>query len=240
MDLKIQADMRGLEEKLGKDQRQMPFATAVALNHVALDSYQAERLHLKKVMDIKSQNLLKFATPTALGESERATPQRLYVVIDPKGWSASLLAPFEEGLAKEQKDPLFPLAWPTQDIDPQRDRKLYPANLGLAPKRTVEGPRTSRVRQVRTKGGKTAVVYAGRHGTFALVPGVHKLKNPKAAGIYQRLSPRAGDVRMIFSYTTRKPRPPVLEWVQVATLTIDEQWGPRMLDALALALRTAR
>ncbi len=242
MDIHVQADITDLELQFPEDRKQLIQATSVALNRVALDAFQREAKHLQQAFKIHSQNLLKFAAPTALGASERATAERLYVVIDPKGWTAALLSPFEEGVPKIQHDALFPLGWATQEINPgsQADRKLYPANLGLAPRRTVSGALTSRVRMVKTKKGKQAVIYAGKYNTFALVPGVSQLSNPKAAGIYQRLSNRPGDIRMLWAFTPRKPRPAVLDWVQVAEVTIDEQWGPRMLDAIDAALHTTR
>lgn len=238
----ITTDIEALARQLEVDRKQMSYAASVALNWVALDTYQAERAHLQQVFKIHSQNLLRFATPTTLGASERATRDRLYVVIEPKKWTMDLLAPFVEGIPKKQVDALFPLAWHTQEIDPTNpaDRKLYPTNLGLAPRRTVTGTKTSRVRVTTTKQGKPVVIYAGKENTFALVPGVQQLNNPKAAGIYQRLSNRPGDIRMIWAYTPMKPRPAVLQWVPVAEVTIDRQFGPRMLDAIDLALRTAK
>lgn len=248
MDIRvIGADISDLERHLKLDQQDTAEAMPKALNLTAQDAYYAERVNLQKNFDIRSANLLRFAAPNALGASERATRQRLYVVIEAKKWSGPLLMPFEEGTPKTQKDQLFPLAWHTQEIDPNNpgDRKLYPANLGLAPRRTVKGTYTSRVRVVNTKGpgnsvGKPVVIYHGKNNTFALVPGVHKLNNPKAAGIYQRLSNRPGDIRMIWAYTAVKPRPAILNWVQVAEVTIDNQFGPRMLDALDQALADSR
>jgi hypothetical protein len=204
-------------------QRQLPFATSKALNQTALDFQQAMRDSLPRKFTIRSGTTKRFLERMIKIEKfDRSTKNKLSVTVGITGPGffpsetddrAAILARHEKGGTFSA----FPFYLPapglrgaTQEIP----RKLYPANLRLAPRRTPTD--------------YLPALKKGKLRTY-IIPNV---------GIFQRQG--KDEIDSIWFFKERITLKPRLGFYDTAVKTVEERWAKNFTDSLAFALRTAR
>lgn len=253
--LAIAADWLTLQGK------QARFAASIALNRTGEEVNAVRQVQLQKVFTIREKNLLTLAAPTRLPAENRATKDRLQVELVHKDY-AHVLDPFEEGEPHKQgrgadgRDD--PVIIPTRAIRPTQaarvDRALYPINLGLVARRTInpraEGPYAYALGRKKRGGGVTPfhrtsgsrIQIKGKRGTFVLNELTAPTLDPRKYGVYQRM-PSAlgtGEVRMLWAFRAVVPRPALLRMGAQASEIVAARFDANFAGAFEFAMRTAR
>lgn len=234
MQISMRTDIKEATKGLDDVQRrQIPFATALALNRTGEEANAALRKHIIEKFTIRVPRLLDLATPRQLKGPKRATKTRLRVVLDAETGAAKLFRAYEKGDIKTGGiNPL--VAIPTFWLRPHKSRvippRLFPTNLGFQSKRNASG-------KLYTAKGKAAK--AGRQqGIFAILPTTHPNASPKQWGVYQRTGP--GQVIKLWHFRGAVKRPAILEWEKTVGHVASTRFAPNFVGALSRALATAR
>lgn len=232
--------------------KQTRFAASIALNRTAEEINAQRQVQLQKVFTIREKNLLILAAPTRLPVENRATKDRLQVELVHKDY-AHVLDAFETGTPKVAKSRDTPIVIPTKAIQPNSrvrvPRALYPVNLGLVKRRTInptrEGPhyyaqgrgsiKNQKSPRHVTRTGKIQI--KGKRGTFMLTPETTPGLAPTAWGVYQRVGK---EVRMIWRAVMQVPRPPRLEMEKQAEEGVARRFDANFAGAFEFAMRTAK
>lgn len=223
--MKITVDTAAFAARLNAtEQRQLPFAIALALNHTANDVQAAVRATLPQRFTIRSSVTLNFFNRMIkIATADRATKQVHAVTVGIAGpasgsigaeaQKAALLARHE--LGGVHTAPVFFLPAPgLRTASSNIPKALYPVNLGLTQRKLIAG-------------GSAAGGSQGKRRTY-VVPGV---------GIFQRISKDETDLLWLFRQRiTLKPR---LGFTTTATATIETRWIPNFAAAFAQAISTA-
>jgi hypothetical protein len=221
----------------------VPKALAIALNRTAEEGNAALRAQLPKSFHMRVPSFLRHIAPQQLPKPQRATPETLWATVKTDA-AGHILDPFETGEPKTQKSSLSPVAIPTRDIrftpDTLVPARWYPHNLGLTPRRDPTGKTyyalgrgsigKRKTPLHRTAGGSWQI--KGKSRTFVLDPQFNKGLSDKQRGVYVRIGPSRGDIRMIWRYTERVPRPRNLHFFDTINRTVNERWTPNMIGAL--------
>lgn len=246
----IHVDIDQAIAEVGRYTGQMPFAIATALNRTGEDGNAALRASIGQHFIVRDDRLLRYVAPTILPRDQRASKTNLSVVLKTEG-RGRILDPFEIGLAKTGTL-AKPVAIPTATLRPTPravvPRRMYPANLGLTPKKTPTGTSYYALGRGSILHHKTpihhtargAVQIKGKQRTFVLDPRLHRGIAPEQWGVYQRIGPKRGDIRMLWRYVDQVPRPAILEFEETVRRTVETRWAPNFDGAFAFALRTAR
>lgn len=230
------------------EQRQIPFALARALNVTATEFQDEVRRGIsgrfvlrqpKFILDSVKIERGNFATSKGFktgGGKFTAT-----VSIGGEGSShrnAGLLVKYEEGGEKISADPNAPIIIPTQALRPSfaelPPRNLYPKNLRLIERRSVDGTLPAHVH--RTKRGVEQL--QGKQRTFVLDPRTNI--GSRVWGVFQRYGPKRSDIRLIWRYKTRIQIPARLQFMDTAQRIVPERFAENFKMMLAIALNTAR
>jgi hypothetical protein len=235
---------------------QVPFAMSLAINRTAEEGTAALRPRIEKAFTIRENRILDLVAPRTLPRHMRATKQNPRAVIRSEDY-ARLLAPFETGETHKATRGVDgrtnPVIIPTKNIRPTQGtrvaRSLYPINLGLVARRTInprrEGPyyyalgRNSIKKRLKpfkpTSGGRIQI--KGRRGTFVLdaltAPDLPEQKR----GVYQR---EGGKVKMLWAFRPSVPRPRALKFEETLMPLVRARLAVNFVGALAFAKRTAR
>ena len=202
--------------------RQMPFATAVALNETAKDFQAVERARLHSIFTLRrpqfaeqSIKIKPFATKTR---------QEVRIAVDSPGGRSDILGKFESDTSKGPFRGRS-VAVPTEHVPRTAGgiikKGWRPSELFRDAKQHGEG------RVFKRKGN----VYRGGRGTFLV-------RKPGGRGT---IFMRDGDeLRALYQLVPRVKIRPELEFVKTATATVKSQWTPNFRAAFDRAIRTAR
>lgn len=239
----IRVDTREADAYLGQWKVNVPKALAVALNRTAEEANAALRERLPKEFHIRVPSLVRYIAPQQLPATQRAREDQLWATVKTDA-AGHILDPFETGEPKVQRSDAVPVAIPTKDLrfTPETlvPARWYPQNLGLTPKRTPTGStyyalgrnsiRKGLTPFRKTKGG--AMQIKGKNRTFVLDPKYHDNVTQQQRGVYVRIGPKREDIRMIWRYVPKVPRPRNLHFFDTINATVAARWEPNMIGAL--------
>jgi hypothetical protein len=196
------------------EKRQIPFATANALNAVLRDGQEAVRAGFKRTFTLRRPDFINREGAKRIGPA--ASKSRLFVTFGTSD-RADFLDKFETG---EDKRPRFggrSLAVPIQVRLNKR---------GIVPK----GQRPRALTTLKSR------FFAVREGDTD--PRARHLAD--APGIYGRFGRRRERLRLMYSLTPEGQIDPVLNFARTAERAVREKWTDRFAEAFAKALKTAR
>lgn len=214
----IQVDTRSALASLGDVQRkQIPFATAVALNRTADDSQAAIRQHIGRTFTLRRKDFIE--RTIKIENRDRASKTRPFVIlgIDP---TRNVLAKFELGGPKKPISGKA-LAVPVNVKRNKRDIITKGNRIrGLNLRRTGDG---------RISGDKRTFIAGG-----VVLQRARRGKGTLSAQITR------GVVRVLYSFKSSVPLDPDLHFHDHVVKTVARRWQPNFDGALAFALRSAR
>lgn len=237
-------------------QKQLPFATSLAVNRTALDAQGAVRGHVRQAFTLRKEQFVLQRVKIEKGDfSTKRFPSAFRVKID-NAKGREFLAKFESDGIKKTLDPTFPVAIPSTHARPQFNalvpRNLFPTALRLVPTRGVVGSYTVSggdgktkkrrifgalpAKQRRTRRG--VLQWTGKRGTFVLDPREHR--GIKTWGVYQRTGPGEDDVRLLWTYKMQVPIPRNLLFRITVIETVDRRFHLNFTEAYARAIATAK
>jgi hypothetical protein len=226
-----------------------PLGISIALNRTAELATARTRTRVRRVMDVRSEQALRFALPVVLPGKLRANPSNLRAIIEPER-IGQIYGPFEQGeihgadsLGRMPAIPSTGFMGLRKTEKTVIPRALYPVNLGLQPRRDASstkiyyalgGRRSKRFSQSParlTSGGK--VQLQGKRRTFQL---------PGAMGpvIWQRFGPGPRDIRALWFLRPSVPRPALLQLYETVQNTIDDEWTNEAQAALGYVMGLGR
>ncbi len=226
--------------------KQLRFAASLALNRTGEEINAALRADVPKRFTIREPMLLRHLAPRDLPRHQRATRDNLVAVVQTAELS-KILGPYETG-EPHVRSRQRPVIVPTTSLRPAKrvriSRTLYPANLGLQPKRDPSGKlyfalgRGSLAKSLTPyKQGTRGWSIQGKLGTFALDPTYHPGITAGQAGVYQRLG---GRVRKLWHYVDQVKRPASLEFHATSARLMDTRFGANFDGAIVFAFKTAK
>jgi len=208
--------------------RQLPFATATAINSTATDFQAAERAGIAARFTVRRAQFILRTVKIARGDFATKRKLEARVAIDP---TRDVLAKFERGGQK-------------------RPRGQDPLSVPIEARRT----RTGLVRRAETAArlgfpkGTRRLSRAGRARTFLVASvGIFRRRGPRHRG--QRAPPTGrrkpslfGDpgLQVLHIFRESVPIPPDLRFVLTARRTLHLRWAHNFARAWDHALRTAR
>lgn len=222
--------------------KQVPFATARALNSVYNDAQNALRAEIQRRFVLRQpQYVLRTIYRDRRDMADhRAKRFEATVRLHPQSGrhpNAGLLARFIEGNPKTRG--AFPVFIPTSVIRPgfqqQVPRYLYPKPLGLDQTYRYSVAPGSVGKAKRKRGSAAARLVK----PFILSPETHGVPL-KAWGIYRRWGPGKRDIEMIWSLKNMIQIPKRLEFYGIGNRVVRQQWPVRFAQAMEAALATAR
>lgn len=244
--MQVQPAIRGVA-KLAK---QIPYAASIALNRTGEEANAAIRQQMLREFTVRDRNLLRYVAPQQIPAPDRATKDRLSVLLQTEG-KGRILNPYETGMRHDQRAPDEPVAVPTRDLRFTRQtvipRRWYPANLGLVAKKGPTGSYFALGRgAIKNKAtpfhttARGAVQTKGKLRTFVLDPKQNRGLSPEQWGVYVRIGPKREDIRLIWQYRASVPRPRILHFEATARRVFADRYRANWNGAIALALRTAK
>jgi len=226
VELKMSHNLPTISARFGRKAKQIPFATAVALNKTALDAQRYEQAHIMRVFTVRAQRWMS----RQVKHKPRATKRKQWtkLAIDPPGGrnKAGVIGQFEQA---HQKTP----------------RRRHIAIPSMA-KRTGSG----RIRSAqRIAGFNFRRVGGSWHGDKR----TWIIENGPSAGIYQRMgakrkkrakrgtSNRAkGRYKMLYAFASSVPIDNRLKFDRNIRRTVHKQYPVQFSAAWREAMRTAR
>jgi hypothetical protein len=259
-----------VEQAIADYGRQGRFAFARTLNDVVLETQSAMRSALRGALTVRTAATHQFLAnriqiprdglAKVSSAGDRLTASLLIADPESKGGrgKASLLATLASTTGGEKVQARNPLAIPTRALRPTPaaiiPRSMYPAALGLAATRTIEGPVAFRSYTARrTRGGarvkagdriglfrtgKGRYAIRGKLRTFAIDP--RYMPRARSFGVFQRTGPGRGDIRKLFTYRPEVRVPARLPAQRILNTIVARIFADRFTVNLAHALRTAR
>lgn len=234
------------------EREQIPFAASLALNNATEAARDRVRTQLPQHFTIAPSRLRFLSSMITFPKDAWATKQKLWTAMginlgeaglaNPRHTAAEdrsfILGRHEEGGLRLAPDPMHPFFIPTDEIRGGAfdlvPRRLYPSSLRLAERRTPNG-----VLPIKSHVTRRGVVQIkGKRRTFVI--DARETADPRAWGIYQRVGPTRGDVRLIWAYRQRITLPPRLHLRDTVQAMIEQHFPEFWQAALARALATAR
>ena len=195
-------------------QQQLPFATAKAVNDVALEARTFLQLTVRQAFTIRRPWVIaKGAFPVTLAKKAQ-DPKRAIIRVDA---SRDFFTKFEDGGTKTSRTGKA-LTVPIE---------ARPTKASLVPKRL--SVRALNLTATRTKAGK--VQLKGNDGTFVVKTGTQAL-------ILQRRK-RAG-VRVLYAFKRSVPIRPMLHFYDTLNTYVQNHWSEVAGTAMRKALQSAR
>lgn len=214
--------------------RQLPFATATALNQTAKDAQVAIQQSIASQFVLRQPRWILQGVKIEQFVKKSSAQFAITIRLDP---SRQLLAKFETGGSKEATDPARPVAIPSSAIRPafslQAPRGLYPSALGLTPYHQIASGFKTRALHTTARG---LVVLRGKQRTFVL----DASEGVRVPGVYQRVGPGRHDIRLIWTYRGGIPIPQREFFFGPGERAIKERWSVNFSAAWDRALATAR
>lgn len=227
-DIQVRVDADGAISLIHDLSARFPKVTAAALNrtaesvNLALREQAMSRFNFRGV---DGRRVLNWYAPPNIPKPARARSDKQWVTaVDPEH-GGKILRPFETGTPKTEgvfggvaRTPIIP----TKAIRPWGNAsipaKYFPTNLfpetrqGAKPAKPLKSGKARRSRSWREV------------RPFVLDPRIHKGLGPKAWGIYQRIGPKRGDIRMLWAYRPSVHRPKLLDTQGIASRTVAATW----------------
>ena len=258
-------DIRNAIGLVGSMSDQVPYAGAIAINRTLEEASAALRPKIDKRFHIREQGLLERIAPRVLPKDQRASKTSLQGRIYSKDF-AKLLVPFETGEEHRESTGadgrVNPVIIPTANLRPSPKvripRSIYPVNLGLFARKTInpqrEGPyfyalgrgslggRAKKGVKKRatpissTKSGRIQI--KGRQGTFVLNELTAPALDPSKWGVYQRVNDKV--VVQLWAFRKQVPRPRILDFESTVGPIAAARLRPNFEGAFEMAMRTAR
>lgn len=237
--LTIEVDPRPITEGFSRlVQRQVPYATALALNETAKVVQRTEQEAQDRRFTIAPARRAFMRRLVKIPRGSWATKQRPEVTVRILGpendeGRGALLDRHEDGGTQVARDPLRPFFIPADVLRPGEydlpPRKLYPSALGLAPYRLISGGETVRGARTTKRG---TVQLRGKLRTFVIPVG--NTQNT-GAGIYQREGKE--EIQRLWLLSPRVRLKARLRFRASATETAAEELPRQFVAALAKATR---
>lgn len=215
-------------------ERQVPFATSLAINMLAKDIVGAGNGSIRENFVVRKPWVEDaFWMSQASDKNQDPITARISMKRD-----HGLLNKFEEGGTKNAFSHDQPVAIPTTALRPgfsgSAPLELYPKNLRLMTRRTASGTLGPKGRAMRN--GMLQI--QGKLRTFVIDPAT--MPGASKWGVYQRIGPGRHDIRKIWTYKSSIPIPRRLHFVETAQRTAEALWERRFEEAWARAVATAR
>lgn len=195
--------------------KQMPFATSLALNRVANRFQEEEREHLDDIFNLRQDRWAKRSIKIAPGDRATKTNPTVRIAVDapPGGPSGSddILGKFEDERSKSPRDGRF-IAVPTEHV---------PRTASGVIKKAWR-PKSLRERNFRN-GFRTFVSSTSR-----------------GKAIYFDESAAGGGIVPLYWLVPSVPIEPDLQFVETANMVVDRSWVEEFGRAFDIATRTAR
>lgn len=215
----IQVDDRTARAFLSDlEQRQIPFARALALNRTGDDGQAAVRKHLGQVFTLRRRDFIE--RTIKIENRDRATKTSPFVIvgIDP---TRDVLAKFEIG---GQKTPISGKALAVP-INARRNK----SDIVAKPNR-IKGLNLRRV-------GNQII---GDKGTFIAGGAILQRVGKRSRTVGPVQWGQDPNVKVLYAFEDSVPIQPALHFVDIMTHTVEQRWVPNFEGAFALAVRTAR
>ena len=214
-------------------ERQVPFATSLAINMLAKDIVGAGNASIRQNFVVRSDWVSDAFVMRA--SDKHQTPIRARIQVKD---NHALLNKFEEGGTKTAHSHDEPIAIPTSAIRPgfsgRVPLQLYPKNLRLMPRMTASGSLGPKGRVMRN--GMLQI--QGKLRTFVIDPAT--MPGASKWGVWQRFGPGRHDIRRIWTYKQSIPIPRRLHFGETAQRTAERLWERRFEEAWQRAVATAR
>lgn len=201
---------------------QMPFATAKAINGVALNAQKVQRRHQRDIFEVRNTRFMDRAVRIRRGEFATKRNPRAIIRIDPPGDRDDILTKFE---TERRKTPF------------SGSRLAVPVNA----KRTKTGRISKRTRfnpdefTLHGEGPRAKVLRNAKRRQFAVL-------YPGGAGfVFQRKGRRgATTLELLHVFRPEVPITPNLNFVRNVEVTVSGTWADEFGAAFDLAVSTAR
>lgn len=210
LEISMQMDFAKTERALGAYARQLPFATARAINATAKDFQRFQRMHMENVFTVRRKSFVRRAVK--IKPFARKTSLEAIVSIDLPGGRSDILAKFEVGGRKTARDGgsvAVPIA-------------VRKTKAGIVSRR--QRPRSFNFRRV----GRS---WRGDRRTF-LIPrtGIFQRHGPRGAS----------SIRLLYRFASGVNIPRTLRFVANARKVVPKVFPGHFRTALRDAIRTAR
>lgn len=255
MELSIRVDARDVVSALDAFSHQAPFAQSVALNRTAEEGLAVMRHRMREQFIVRVPDF--DLPPQQIPGAFRAKKDRLWTEVrlgysdgpdSIGGRRERIFSRFEEGGVKAGTEGRVagissPAAIPTKEIRPSPTslvpRALYPVNLRLRARLDASGKflaakeRGAQRNQI-IKRGALKLKQADR--TFELDPSVQRGISPRAWGVWERIGPERGDIRLIWAYRATVPIPKRLGLGDSIQALVDARYADNLWGAFEMAL----
>lgn len=221
IDLRVELKADETLNFLGALERQIPYATSVAINRTLDDAQKAIRVHLREAFHLRRPDFID--RTVYIGREDRARKDNLVgtVRIDPR---RDVLAKFEDDTIKRPRAaksiavPVF-----VQDSPDMILARSNPLNL----KQLMRAIDRRGGKFKREKGQKQRDV---QRRAFIV-------KNARGTFVVGRLG---SETRVLYAFKPSVPITPDLNFKRIAFETAEAVWNARAAEAIDLAIQTAR
>lgn len=235
--ISISVDPRQLIGVCAGMEKQLPFATANALNRSAEETQFRLQQALHQRMSIKSaQSALFMERMIKIPRSERATKAQLSTRIVVEGPQSKkggdrtglITRHIEGGTHARPGTPFDSFFIPAHGSSRVMPRSLYPKNLRLMDRRGIVG--TMHAKTHITSGGKLQI--KGKQRTFVL------MKDGRPLGVFQRQG--KDEIDMLWFYTPRVTLQQRFDFYGIAERTFLARWPVNFEGMWNAAIATAK
>lgn len=233
IDLRVELKADETLNFLGALERQIPYATSVAINRTLDDAQKAIRVHLREAFHLRRPDFID--RTVYIGRDDRARKDNLVgtVRIDPR---RDVLAKFEDDTIKRPrsaKNLAVPVFRETdKDMVVGRSNPLnFKRLMAAIDKGGARGFGAGTMGEIKRRRQK------GMHGPMQREL-VFLVKVPKGRFLVQRIG--AKQTRVLYSFTPSVPITPELNFKRIAFETAQAVWNARAAEAIDLAIQTAR
>lgn len=231
--ISVKHDLNRAERLLKGYERQIPFATSLAINNTAKDFQTAERTQLLRAFDVRRKQWVERNVKIKPFSTKRRLEARIGIVSPGAGERSDILSKFEKGGMKR----------PTKRqalAIPDRAQRTRAGVISRAAR-----PRAFRFRLWGVgKGGVR--VYRGKKRTFMIqypdgTGGIYQRVGRRSKRRYARVSgsenTRDTGIRTLFRFTSQARIDERLEFVSIGQRTVHARFGPNFHEALERAMR---
>lgn len=243
-DLRINVDTTEVLGLMSRLSTNLPTARTWALNRTAEDVTAALRVEAQARFIFRGkqgQRVLNWYAPRTIPRGFRARDDKPYVSVVPEG-PGKILRPFETGAPKVGSRG-GPVPIPTKLVRPTPQasipQALWPQNLWPQLRQGGTEGRTKRGKVKRSTSWKKArPFFLGPKGAnLTLAPTSATL--PRSAwGIYQRVAPGPGGIRLLWAIRDRVQRPKLLDTYGISRQVVGQRWAVNMAGAFRTLVRS--
>ncbi len=229
----VQHDLSRADRFIKGYERQLPFATSLAINNTAKDFQTTERAHLLSEFEVRRRQWVERNVKIKPFSTKRKLEAKVAVQSPGSGDRSDILAKFEKGgLKRPTKRQALAI--------PDEARRTKAGVLAKAGR-----PRAFRLRLWGVgKGGVR--IYRGRKRTFMIqypdgTGGIYQRVGRRSKRKYRRVSGSSGTrdtaIRTLFRFTSQARIDDRLDFVSTAQRVIHVRFGPNFHEALERAVQ---